>query len=93
MDRLQEQGIRSVGQFFQFFLWLVASLFVDLVGALLLTGYGTSMGIFWGPLIFLLQGSKLSLGLGMSTICHLTPDSPRPNYSGHFQSKSLKTKR
>jgi hypothetical protein len=31
-----------------FFPWLVVSLFVDLETDLLLAGYGTSMGAFWG---------------------------------------------
>jgi hypothetical protein len=56
MPRPQEQEIGSVDckSFFPIFLQLVASLFMDLETALLLTDYGTPWVLL---LMFLLQGS------------------------------------
>jgi hypothetical protein len=58
--------------FFPFFLWLVASLFVDSEKALLLTGYGTPWVPFGGPLIFLFfRVVSCCWAIRMATICHL----------------------
>jgi hypothetical protein len=77
-EKLQWQGIGSSDLLA--ILPEVSCFSVNSKAALLLPGYGTSWVSFGVLSVFLLWGSYLPLGLGLSTICHLAP-SPSHVYS------------
>jgi hypothetical protein len=65
----------SCTSFFTFFTWLVAPVFVDLEGALVLTGYGTPLVSFGVPQSSFFRIISHHWGLWMSTIRHLAQSS------------------